>query len=93
MTVLLLKSSSLFEVLCTDGKPLAKYHYILSYIYNFVYAIFRLNHLKTLPKGFGACPMLEVLDLTYNNLNEASLSANFFYLGKLFMYLEYRISL
>jgi len=42
-----------------------------------------LNHLKTLPKGFGACPMLEVLDLTYNTLNEASLSANFFYLEPL----------
>lgn len=32
--------------------------------------------------GFGAFPMLEVLDLSYNNLNENVLPGNFFKLGK-----------
>lgn len=43
-----------------------------------------MNKLTTLPRGFGAFPVLEVLDLTYNNLNESSLPGNFFMLGKLF---------
>jgi len=42
-----------------------------------------MNRLNALPRGFGACPVLEVLDLTYNNLTENSLPANFFQLGKL----------
>lgn len=37
-----------------------------------------LNKLYELPRGFGAFPMLEVLDLTYNNLKETSLPGNFF---------------
>ena len=37
--------------------------------------IFRLD---TLPRGFGAFPVLEVLDLSYNNLNERILPGNFF---------------
>ena len=44
--------------------------------------LFRMNRLDVLPRGFGAFPALEVLDLTYNNLNEKSLPANFFQLGK-----------
>lgn len=32
--------------------------------------------------GFGAFPVLEVLDLSYNNLNENVLPGNFFKLGK-----------
>lgn len=43
---------------------------------------FRMNRLNALPRGFGAFPVLEVLDLTYNNLNEESFPANFFILGK-----------
>lgn len=31
--------------------------------------------------GFGAFPVLEVLDLSYNNLNEHVLPGNFFKLG------------
>jgi len=41
-----------------------------------------MNRLNTLPRGFGSLPALEVLDLTYNNLNENSLPGNFFYLSK-----------
>lgn len=41
-----------------------------------------MNRLSTLPRGFGAFPALEVLDLTYNNLNEKSLPGNFFMIGK-----------
>nr|XP_010311179.1 PREDICTED: ras suppressor protein 1 [Balearica regulorum gibbericeps] len=42
-----------------------------------------MNRLNTLPRGFGSLPALEVLDLTYNNLNESSLPGNFFYLTTL----------
>ncbi|OWK03182.1 RSU1, partial [Cervus elaphus hippelaphus] len=42
-----------------------------------------MNRLNTLPRGFGSLPALEVLDLTYNNLNENSLPGNFFYLTTL----------
>uniref|UniRef100_A0A8C2AI07 Ras suppressor protein 1 n=1 Tax=Cyprinus carpio TaxID=7962 RepID=A0A8C2AI07_CYPCA len=42
-----------------------------------------MNRLSTLPRGFGSLPALEVLDLTYNNLNESSLPGNFFYLTTL----------
>ncbi len=37
-----------------------------------------MNRLNDLPRGFGAFPALEVLDLTYNNLSEKSLPGNFF---------------
>lgn len=43
--------------------------------------ISRMNKLNALPRGFGAFPALEVLDLTYNNLSEKSLPGNFFCLG------------
>jgi hypothetical protein len=42
-----------------------------------------MNKLTTLPRGFGAFPVLEVLDLTYNNLTEESLPGNFFMIGVL----------
>jgi len=45
-----------------------------------------MNKLNTLPRGFGAFPALEVLDLTYNNLNESSLPGNFFCLSMLINY-------
>lgn len=32
--------------------------------------------------GFGAFPVLEVLDLSYNNLSERELPGNFFKLGE-----------
>lgn len=41
-----------------------------------------MNRLSFLPRGFGSFPSLEVLDLTYNNLNEKSLPANFFMISK-----------
>lgn len=41
-----------------------------------------MNKLTVLPRGFGAFPVLEVLDLTYNNLSERSLPGNFFCLSK-----------
>lgn len=50
------------------------------FIYNLFYD--RMNKLNALPRGFGAFPALEVLDLTYNNLSEKSLPGNFFCLGK-----------
>merc|ERR550532_1720775 len=42
-----------------------------------------MNRLYSLPRGFGAFPMLEVLDVTYNNLTENSLPNNFFCLDTL----------
>ena len=43
-----------------------------------------MNRMSSLPRGFGSLPALEVLDLTYNNLNESSLPGNFFYLSESF---------
>lgn len=43
---------------------------------------YSMNRLCSLPRGFGGFPALEVLDLTYNNLNHASLPQNFCRLGK-----------
>lgn len=40
-----------------------------------------INRLYILPRGFGAFPVLEVLDLTYNNLSEKDLPGNFFMMG------------
>lgn len=40
-----------------------------------------MNKLDMLPRGFGAFPVLEVLDLTYNNLSEKNLPGNFFMMG------------
>lgn len=53
--------------------------------FNFLFLIFSslsMNRLSTLPRGFGSLPALEVLDLTYNNLNQSSLPGNFFYLSE-----------
>jgi len=47
-----------------------------------------MNKLNTLPRGFGAFPALEVLDLTYNNLNESSLPGNFFCLSMLISHVQ-----
>lgn len=63
-----------------SGKLIFYYH-TLNEIY-FNTNIFRMNRLDSLPRGFGAFAVLEVLDLTYNNLNESSLPGNFFMLGK-----------
>lgn len=46
-----------------------------------------MNRLDVLPRGFGAFPVLEVLDLTYNNLSEKNLPGNFFMMGQ-----SYRVS-
>lgn len=48
---------------------------------------FRMNRLGSLPRGFGAFPVLEVLDLTYNNLSEENLPGNFFMMGNYFLLL------
>lgn len=40
-----------------------------------------MNKLDALPRGFGAFPVIEVLDLTYNNLSEKKLPGNFFMMG------------
>lgn len=50
-------------------------------MYACVVLLVRMNKLNALPRGFGAFPALEVLDLTYNNLSENSLPGNFFCLG------------
>ena len=56
--------------------------YIFKILNNrFLPLLHRINKLRELPKGFGACPTLEVLDLTYNNLTDKSFPGNFFYLG------------
>jgi Leucine-rich repeat (LRR) protein len=46
-----------------------------------MFVTIRMNRLISLPRGFGAFPALEVLDLTYNLLSEKSLPGNFFMLG------------
>ncbi|KAK6018889.1 leucine Rich repeat-containing domain protein [Ostertagia ostertagi] len=43
----------------------------------------RMNRLSVLPRGFGSFKSLEILDLTYNNLNERSLPGNFFFIDTL----------
>ena len=52
---------------------------------SFSYRILNLamNRLSALPRGFGSFPVLEVLDLSYNDLNEGGLPANFFMLQTL----------
>ena len=63
------------------------YDYIV-YVFAYGCTVFRMNKLNVLPRGFGAFPALEVLDLTYNNLNENSLPGNFFCLSMLFIVLH-----
>jgi len=49
-----------------------------------------MNKLSNLPRGFGSFPVLEVLDLSYNNLNEESLPKNFWIMQTLrALYLRY----
>jgi hypothetical protein len=49
-----------------------------------------MNRLVSLPRGFGSFPVLEVLDLSYNNLNEESLPGNFWIMQTLrALYLRY----
>ncbi|KAK8731974.1 hypothetical protein OTU49_007119 [Cherax quadricarinatus] len=44
----------------------------------------RMNRLDALPRGFGSFPVLEVLDITYNNIAEGeALPGNFFMLESL----------
>ncbi|CAL4065556.1 unnamed protein product, partial [Meganyctiphanes norvegica] len=42
-----------------------------------------MNRLDSLPRGFGSFPLLEVLDVTYNNISEETLPGNFFMLESL----------
>lgn len=51
-----------------------------SYIYLCIFL--RMNKLYHLPRGFGSFPKLEILDLSYNNLTEQSLPANFFFMSE-----------
>ena len=46
-----------------------------------------MNRLSVLPRGFGSFQSLEILDLTYNNLNEKSLPGNFFFISESRSYL------
>jgi len=41
-----------------------------------------MNKLKSLGRGFGACPSLEVLDITSNKMSEEGLPGNFWMMGK-----------
>ena len=50
-----------------------------------------MNKLTNLPRGFGSFPIIEILDLSYNNLSENSLPTNFFIMETLrALYLRYR---
>jgi hypothetical protein len=40
-----------------------------------------MNRIYALPRGFGGFPVLELLDLTYNNITEKGLPGNFFFIG------------
>ena len=51
------------------------------YVVDVSFCIFSMNKLYNLPRGFGACPQIEMLDCTYNNLSEHGLPSNFFCLG------------
>ena len=49
----------------------------------FIYlSIFRVNRLSSLPRGLGTASGLEILDLTYNNLQKGSLPGNFSVMSK-----------
>jgi hypothetical protein len=59
-------------------------------LYNFRILNLSMNRLSSLPRGFGSFPVLEVLDLSYNELNEGVLPANFFMMQTLrALYLRY----
>ena len=51
-----------------------------------VNVFFRVNRLSSLPRGLGTASGLEILDLTYNNLNEKSLPGNFSVMSKFYKY-------
>jgi len=42
-----------------------------------------MNRIYALPRGFGGFPVLELLDLTYNNITEKGLPGNFFFIETL----------
>merc|ERR1712088_1195357 len=42
-----------------------------------------MNRLDSLPRGFGSFPVLEVLDLSYNSLNDESMPGNFWIIHSL----------
>ena len=49
-----------------------------------------MNRLDSLPRGFGSFPVLEVLDLSYNSLNDESMPGNFWIIHSLrALYLRY----
>ena len=61
----------------------------------FLYRILNLamNRLDTLPRGFGSFPVLEVLDLSYNSLNDESMPGNFWIMHTLrALYLRFVIT-
>lgn len=65
---------------CLKGKFLISL--VITALFFLCVGEYSMNRLSSLPRGFGSLPALEVLDLTYNNLNESSLPGNFFYLSK-----------
>ena len=48
----------------------------------FVFDLYRVNRLSSLPRGLGTASGLEILDLTYNNLQKESLPGNFSVMSK-----------
>ncbi|CAF4863000.1 unnamed protein product, partial [Rotaria sp. Silwood1] len=44
------------------------------------------NHLCSLPRSFGSLKSLEILDLTGNDLNEDSLTNDFFQLSNIYIF-------
>ena len=42
-----------------------------------------MNKLEGLPRGFGSFPILEVLDLSYNNLSDEGMPGNFWMMNSL----------
>ena len=60
---------------------------LCSFIMNqLMIVFFRVNRLSSLPRGLGTASGLEILDLTYNNLNEKSLPGNFSVMSKFYKY-------
>lgn len=50
-----------------------------------------MNNIHSLPDGIHQLVQLEVLDLSYNFLTEHSFPPEFFFLGKSFLYFEFKL--
>ena len=74
-------------VVISNYQILTTYYRYIKVIFNIYIILFftsRVNRLSALPRGMGTAK-IEILDLTYNNLNEKSLPGNFFLMCMFFV--------